>query len=265
MSVCGYWHRTPEPCTVVTLGDIEMVSSGAGLYGITAPIDGWANAGVSSGGPVPYGNADGGIMGDTFFQGRSLTIEGDIEARDHAEFADAVEQLGAVLAHPRTGLLEVDETVHLGLVRQIEVTRTRPVQISQLGPKHGIFTIQLEAAAFPRVDVEEQSAVITSAGVTLTNHGNYPAELVVEMRGPLTRPVGLEWDGGAWEFAASLNATLAIDVNMGKRLITSPDSFDHYRQYASGRWLTLPPGSTTVRRVGGGSGSLRAVWRSTWS
>lgn len=264
MSVCGYWHPTPEPCTIVTLDGIEMVSSGAGLYGLTSPIDGWANSGASSGGPVPWENADGGIMGDTWFQGRSLTIEGDIEAPDHQAFADAVEELGSVLTYQRTGTLEVDETVHLGLVRQIEVTRTRPVQITALGPQYGIFTMQLEAADFLRTSVDQQQATLTTGGVSLRNDGNAQADLVVRMQGPLTTP-GLEWPGGSWTFDSNIAGNVTIEASFTTRLVINVASGAHHRHRATGSWLRLPPGTTTVKRTGTGNGTMTAVWRSSWA
>lgn len=264
MSVCGHWHPTPEPCTIVSLDGIDMVSSGAGLFGLTAPIDGWANSGISTGGPVPWETADGGIMGDTPFQGRSLTIEGDIEAATHEEFAEAVEQLGSVLTYKRTAMLEVDETVHLGLVRQIEVTRVRPVQITALGPRHGIFTMQLEAADFLRTSVDENRVVVTTAGVDLRNIGNARADLLIEMKGYLSKP-GLTWPGGSWNFDASIGDGKMIQSEMTPRKVYAPETGIHYRQYAKGTWLQLPPGVTRIKRVGTGAGTITAVWRSSWS
>lgn len=264
MSACGYWHPTPEPCTIVSLDGIEMVSSGAGLFGLTAPIDGWANSGTSTGGPVPWETADGGIMGDTPFQGRSLTIEGDIEAATHEEFAEAVEQLGSILTYQRTAILEVDETVHLGLVRQIAVTRVRPVQITALGPRHGIFTMQLEAADFLRTSVDENRVVVTTAGVDLRNIGNARADLLIKMQGPLSTP-GLDWSGGHWTFDSDINTSVAIEADMARRIVRNPVSGAHHRHRATGSWLRLPPGVTRVRRTGGGTGTVTAVWRSAWS
>lgn len=264
MSVCGHWHPTPAPCTVVTLGDIEMVSSGAGLYGLTSPIEGWAASGVSSGGPVPWATADGGVMGDVPFRGRSLVIEGDIDAKDHQQYARAVEELGSVLGHPRTGMLRVDEMVHLGLSRQIEVTRTRPVQISQLGPRHGIFTLELEAAEFARTGVDLQSAVVPGGGVDLKNLGNYPAQVTARLVGPLTNP-GLSWPGGSWVFQGSIPAGRTITAQMWRRRVLDLATATYYRTSAQGSWLAAQPGVTRVSRTGSGSGRIELEWRSSWS
>jgi hypothetical protein len=198
------------------------------------------------------------------FHGRIITLRGKILTDDGAQQMDAFDELTGVFAERRWRTLTVDEPER-GMARCLDVT---PVSLPELTPvtdKVAEVSLTVESATFPLLDITEQSAVITNAGVSLTNHGNYPAELVVEMRGPLSRPVVLDWGAGKWNFAASVGASQAIDVNMEKRLITSPDSTDHYRQYATGQWLALPPGTTTVRHVGGGSGSLRAVWRSSWS
>lgn len=264
MSVCGHWHPTPEPCTVVSLGDIEMVSSGAGLYGLTSPIDGWANSGTSPGGPASWATADGGIMGDAWFQGRSLTIEGDIEARDHAEYAEAVERLGAVLTYPRTGVLRVDEVVHLGLVRQIEVTRTRPVQISALGHAHGIFTIQLEAADFVRTDVDLQSVTVPTGGVDVRNIGTAPAATTARLVGPLTNP-GLSWPGGSWSYQGSVASGQTILVEMWRRRVVDEATATHSRMRAQGSWLAVAPGTRNIKRTGSGSGRVELEWRSSWA
>lgn len=264
MSVCGHWHPTSEPCTVVSLGDIDMVSSGAGLYGLTSPIDGWANSGTSSGGPVGWDTADGGIMGDAWFQGRSLTIEGDIEARDHAEYAEAVERLGAVLTYPRTGVLRVDEVVHLGLVRQIEVTRTRPVQISALGDSYGIFTLQLEAADFVRTDVDLQSVTVPAGGVDVRNIGGAPAATTARLVGPLTNP-GLSWPGGSWSYQGSVASGQTILAEMWRRRVVDEATATHSRTRAQGSWLAVPPGTTRISRTGTGSGRVELEWRSSWA
>lgn len=264
MSVCGHWHPTPEPCTIVTLDDIDMVSSGAGLYGLTAPMEGWANSGTGSGGPVSWGTADGGVMGDNHFQGRAITIEGDIDARNHAEFAKAVEELGSVLTYPRTTILRVDEFLHLGLVRQIEVTRTRPVQISALGDSYGIFTIQLEAADFLRTDVDQQTVTVPTGGVDLQNIGNAPAQVAARLVGPLTNP-GLSWPGGSWVYQGAVASGQTIVVEMWRRRVVDPATTTHYRRYAQGDWLSLDPGLTRVSRTGTGSGRVELSWRSSWS
>lgn len=264
MSVCGHWHPTPEPCTIVTLDDIDMVSSGAGLYGLTSPMEGWANSGTGSGGPVSWGTADGGVMGDNHFQGRAITIEGDIDAPNHAEFAKAVEELGSVLTYPRTTILRVDEFLHLGLVRQIEVTRTRPVQISALGDSHGIFTIQLEAADFLRTDVDAQTVTIPTGGVDLLNYGNAPAQVTARLVGPLTNP-GLSWPGGAWRYTGTVPSGQTLTVDMHRRTVRNLGTAAHSRNLAAGTWLSLAPGTTRVARTGTGGGRVELEWRSSWA
>lgn len=264
---CSTWYPAPDPCVSVTLpGGIELLAEGVTGHSTftLSSWDGWSNGSDVMGGATAWGTADGGIEGNVFFAGRNLMFSGMILAESPAEMWAAIEDLNSVLTDTRWGDLRVDEQ-HLGLARQIRVARGgRPV-ITPLTDRVAEYQIQFQSADFPRLGVDEHSAIITTSGVSLTNHGNYPAELVVEMRGPLSRPVTLEWDGGTWEFAASVGSTQSIDVNMKRRLITSPDSYTHYRQYATGKWLELPPGSTWVRRVGGGAGSLRAVWRSSWA
>lgn len=261
MYQCGYgWHK--DPCTIITLQGLEIVSDGPGALGFSV-LEGWTGGTAAAGGPVPWGNADGGVHGDVFFGPRTITIEGDIDAPDHESFADLVEEVGAVLTRPRRDLLVVDESVHLGLVRQVEVVRLRPPMITQLGTRHAVFTVTLEAASHLRVDDAEQSAAITAAGTAMQNIGNANSFPVVSLVGPLTNP-GLTWPGGAWTYNATIPSGTTITVEMDRRRVRNFANTAHSRNVVSGSWLALPPGTTTVTRTGTGSGSITAKWRSTW-
>lgn len=263
MSVCGHWHPTPEPCMLVTLQDITMVSSGVGVLGVST-LGGWRNGVAASGGPAPFDNADGGVMGDVYFGGRSIVIEGDIDAPDHETYMRVEEQLGALLTRDRVAPLVVDEKYHLGLKRQIDVTRLRPPQITQMGPSYGIFTLSLEAATFPRLGVDAQSQVIPAGGVDMVNLGNVPASVKLTMKGPLTNP-GLSWGGMSWTFQAYIALDQTVEVEMWRRRVVDPATTTHFRNLAQGDWLALDPGTTRVTRTGSGSGTVTAEWRSSWS
>lgn len=263
MSVCGHWHPTPEPCMLVTLQDIKMVSSSVGTFGIST-LDGWRNGVAATGGPAPFDNADGGIMGDTHFGGRSVVIEGDIDAPDHEAYMRAEEQLGALLTRPRAAQLVVDERFHLGLTRQIEVTRLRPPQISQIGPSYGIFTLTLEAATFPRLGVDAQSVTVPTTGVDMVNLGNVGADLTAKLVGPLTNP-GLSWPGGSWTYQGSVASGQTITAEFWRRRVVDEATGDHERTRAQGTWFEVPPGTTRISRTGSGSGRIELTWRSSWS
>lgn len=263
MYQCGHgWHE--DPCTIITLQGLDIVSDGSGPVGFSA-LEGWEGGVAAQGGPEPWEHADGGVMGAVYYGPRTITIEGDIDAPSHEEYAELVAELGAVLSRPRIDTLVVDETMHLGLVRQVQVTRTRPVQISQVGHRHGIFTLTVEAASHLREDVDQQSATITTSGVTLSNKGTADAYPVVSLVGPLTNPA-IVWPGGLWQYNLSVPAGTTLTVEMDRKRVRNLATTEHSRNNVSGshNWLALPPGDTLVTRTGAGSGTITAKWRSAW-
>lgn len=262
MYSCGYaWHR--DPCMNITLQDLEIVSDGPGALGVMS-LEGWSGGTAASGGPVAWESADGGVHGDVFFGPRTVTIEGDIEARDHREFADLVERLGSVLTRPRQDTLIIDETYHLGLVRQVDVVRTRPPMISPLGPSYGVFTLTLEAASHLRFGVDPQAATLTGAGSDLENLGDMDAPVIARLTGPLVSP-GVSWPGGGWQYRGSVPSGTTLIVDMQRRTVRNPATSARSRQHAGGDWLTLPPGKTRVARTGTGNGTVSVEWRSAWA
>jgi len=259
MSICGWSHE--EPCIIVTIGDVEAVSSGP-LYGYgLVSLDGWEGGAPVAGGPVPYVLGDGAIRGDVYYGPRSLIIEGDIVARDHEDLAERVGELSAL---GRYETLTVDETVHTGWVRQMDVARVRPVQITTHGTTYATWTMTLQSVDWRRVGVDLQSEVVTTAGTSLRNLGTAPAGLILHMEGPLTNP-GISWPGGAWKYSGSISSGQMISADLETRVVRNPATTAHSRRLASGTWLQLPPGSTTVKRTGSGSGTVTARWRSSWS
>ena len=259
MSFCPWPHE--EPCTILSIGDLEAVSSGAEIGHGLVSIDGWEGGAPAVGGPVPFESADDAIRGDVYYGPRSLIIEGDTFAGSHAELA---EMLGDLSTLGRYETLTMDETVHLGLVRRMDVTRLRPVQITMQSPTWATWTLALESVGWRRLDVDAQSAVITTGGTALANTGTAPTQISFNLNGPLTNP-GLSWPGGAWQFSGTVAAGQSLVVDMDQRRVQDPKTTTQYRRLASGSWLALPPGTTTVKRTGTGSGTITAKWRSAWS
>ena len=256
-----------DPCTIVTLQGLELWSSGrvdGTNMGLMSPVDGWANGTDSDTTTGGWEDADGGPVPDIRWAPRTLTIDGDILARSHADLAEAMEEVGQVLTRPRRDLLVVDESVHLGLVRQIEVHRTRRPIITQVSPTYAVFTLMVEAPEWERVGVDAQSATVTTGGVACQNIGTADAAVTATLTGPLTNP-GLSWAGGTWQYEGVIPAGRTLTVDMRRRRVRDLATAVHYRQNAAGSWLNLPPGTTTVTRTGTGSGSIRLDWRSTWA
>ena len=258
-----------DPCTVVSLQNLTIYGSKPPCDGTHFSLtgwDGWTNGVDRTGGPVPYENADGGVEGDVWEAGRSITLEGDIEATNHAEMMAAQEQLGAILTSPRWDWLRVDEE-HLGMSRQIRVMRPRTPRITPMGLTYAVWTLTLQAATFPRLDTVEQSVVVPAGGVDLVNAGNHPAAVTLTMRGPLTNP-GLSWGRESWTYQGSIASGQSIVVEMWRRKVMDPGTSRHSRNRAvasANGWLHLPPGITRVSRTGTGSGTVTAAWRSSWA
>lgn len=255
---CGWSHE--EPCIIVTIGDVEARSSGQQAGHGLVSLDGWEGGAPASGGPVAFEARDGASRGDVHFGPRSLIVEGDTAGEDHADLADLLAGLSSLA---RYETLTVDETAHSGLVRQTEVSRLRPVQITHHGPTYATWTMQLETVDWRRVGVDQQSLVVPSGGAVARNLGDAPAALTLSLKGPLTNP-GISWSGGAWQYSGTVSSGQEIRVDMERRTVRDPATTSHSRRLASGTWLSLAPGATTLNRTGTGSGSVTALWRSSW-
>lgn len=258
MSICGWPHE--DPCIIVSIGGIEAVSSGGDDgYGLVS-LDGWEGGAPATGGPVAFEQADGGGRGDVYYSPRVVVIEGSIRAKSHEDLVDMIAELSRL---GRYETLTVDEAVHSGHVRQMDVARMRPVQITQMSTTYAVWTMTLQTVDWPRVGVDALSQVI-GTGTVLRNAGDRPAYLSLTLRGPLTNP-GITWAGGAWEYRASVPSGTTLQVDMRNRVVRNPATSVRSRRFAGGDWLALPPGDTAVTRTGTGSGTITAHWRSTWA
>lgn len=258
MSICGWSHQ--DPCIIVSIGDVEAVSNGPTHgYGLIT-LDGWEGGAPASGGPVGFEQGDGAVRGDVFYQPRTIIVEGDIHATDHEDLAD---KIGALSALGRYETLTVDESVHSGWVRQVDVARMRPVQITTHGTIYATWTMTLETVDWRRVSVDLQAMALTTAGVSLLNQGTAEAALSLYLAGPLVTP-GISWPGGAWQYSANIGTNNTIVVDVERRVVRNPATTEHSRRFAAGTWLSLPPGTTTLARTGTGAGSITARWRSSW-
>ena len=213
---------------------------------------------------MSYEHADGGVESPVRMLGRSITVEGDILAESHQDLEYRMEELGTILTRPRWDWLTVDEE-ELGLSRQIKVWRPRRPMITRHGTTFATFTLQLEAAAFPRLAVT-RSVVNLPVGqrATLANEGTTDADLTMTLVGPL-RDVRLYWMGGAWAYTQEIPAGVKRVVEFSRHVVYDPANGKHSRLSAVGSWLKLPPGATTVSLGGTGAGRAEFTWRSSWA
>ena len=261
---CPPVWSVPDPCIAVTLpGGLELLAGGgSGSEFTLASWDGWTNGPEVRGGVVEWEHGDGGIQGDIHLSGLNLAFEGLIKGRSANHLWELQEDLGSVLTRQRWGVLRVDEE-HLGLSRQVEVARGGRPTITPLSRTVARYSVQFQSASHLRLGVDEQSATFTTAGTAMQNIGNANAFPVVSLVGPLTSP-GLTWPGGSWVYNETIPSGTTITVEMDRRRVRNLANAVHSRNVVSGKWLGLPPGTTTVKRTGTGSGSITAKWRSAW-
>lgn len=261
----GRLWSTPDPCVVVELpGGTELVSD----LDHSAPIslaewDGWTNGGRQEGGAESWENADGGRENPVYLGGRDLAFSGHIRGRSAQHMWELMEELGSVGTSSRWGTVTVYEQ-HLGLERQVRAARAAKPVLTPLSSRFASYQLQLQTADWRRVAVDAQSATITAGGVVLQNLGTAPASLTLTLTGPLSNP-GISWSGGAWQYSGTVASGTTLTVDLERRIVRNPATSAHSRRLASGTWLQLPPGSTTVSRTGSGSGSISASWRSSWA
>jgi hypothetical protein len=251
-------------CLTISIQGVEMLGEGDGLYTLTG-WDGWGGGGTTRGGFEEYEDVDGGFPTEVTYSGRDITLEGMIHGDSHREFAAARERLEKVLTRPREDWLRVDED-HLGVVRQILVHRPRPVQVSPLSDRYGIFTLSLRSATYPRLAATE-STLVLSPGESgrQENLGDYPADLSVFLRGPLTNP-RITWSSQFWwQFTGTIPDGETRIVDMTRRIIRDPTRGTRLDLSGSGTWPRVDPGYRTVAITGSGSGTVEMVWRSAWA
>ena len=261
---CPPVWSVPDPCIAVTLpGGLELLAGGgSGSEFTLASWDGWTNGPEVRGGGMEWEHGDGGVPGDIHLAGLNLAFEGLIKGRSANHLWELQEELGSVLTRQRWGVLRVDEE-HLGLSRQVEVARGGRPTITPLSRTVARYSVQLQSASPLKVDVDEQSATITTAGTPMQNIGNANSFPVVSLVGPLTSP-GLSWPGGAWSYSGTIPSGTTITVDMAQRMVRNTTTTAFTRNLAAGTWLAVPPGGVLVARTGSGSGSITARWRSAW-
>lgn len=259
------YSLTRPVCLEVSLQGITMHGEGDSLYGLTAPIEGWGGGVSTRGGVEDYHDADGGFPTEVLYGGRDMVVEGEIVAPDHRALFAAKEQLETLLSTPREDWLRVREE-HLGMDRQILVHRPRPVQVTLFGHRHGIFTMSLRSATYPRLAVEESELVLSPGGSgRQENVGDYPAALSLYLTGPLTNP-RLTWSSTFWwQFNGTIPAGETRIVDMTRRMIRNPARGTRLDLAGTGTWPKVDPGYRTVSMSGTGSGAARMVWRSAWA
>jgi len=212
---------------------------------------------------IPFEQADGGLYGDTYLHGRIVTLRGKILTDNGAQQMDAFDELASVFASSRRVNLTVDEPERQ-LARMLTVTPTALPEPQPISDLVADVSMTVESDTYPLLGVSAQTAAITMGGTALRNEGTYPAGLSVTLNGPLTNP-GLSWPGYAWRYSGSIAAGQSRIVDMDNRRVQDPATTTQYRRLASGAWLSLPPGSTTVKRTGAGDGNITASWRPAWS
>lgn len=227
---------------------------------------GWREGPEVKSNALSWDDADGGLLESPLFGGRNLELSGVMRARDEQHLHQMMERMGAVLTRPRKGPLLVREQL-LKLERTIEVKRGgRPV-MTQVLPDMATWSIQFEAADYRRLSVTSQTVTVPIAGIDLRNLGNDDAAVSAQLTGPLDSNIGIGWPGGAWRYGIAVPAGTTILVDFEERIVRNPATTGHSRGEVGGAgdWISLPPGTTRVSRLGGGNGSFRLTWRHTWS
>ena len=257
--------QTPDPCIVVTLpnGLELMAGGGSGAEFTLSSWDGWTNGPDVRGGATAWESADGGVSGDVYLSGRNLVFEGLIKGQSGNHLWELQEELGSVLTQERWGTLRVDEQ-HLRLSRQIEVARGGRPTITPLTQQVARYQVQFQSASHLRTDVDVQSVVVPAGGVDVRNIGNAPALLTVRLVGPITNP-RVYWAGGRWRYNGTIASGQTVEVDMERRTVLDAETGESLRRNADGVWRSLPPGETTLYRLGEGAGSITASWRSSWA
>lgn len=113
------------------------------------------------------------------------------------------------------------------------------------------------------------SGVLDEGTLDLTNTGTADAELLFRIDGPVNNPaVTLQRDDGIRSISVDVNVSsgyyLEIDTAARSVLLNGSISQRGVTSTEGEDWPTLPPGVSTVRFRGSGSGTLTVRYRSVW-
>ena len=261
---CG-WGERPS-CVTATLQGVtfEGAMREGAHYGLER-WEGWSTASDTRGGPVTNDTGDDRVMGRVDMAGRFVRLAGWVEAESQSELWQMTERLGALLTRPRVDWLVVDERL-LGLRRQVLVSRPRSVMVTPVSHLSAEFTLELAAADWRRVAVE-QSKLTLSPGESgsVVNAGNVDADMVAELKGPLGAGVQIVGPAGTWTYNNSVASGQTIGVDFATRLVRDYANGLQLRPAVRGSWHEAAPGSATYRVVGSGAGTVELRWRSSWA
>ncbi|WP_140398391.1 hypothetical protein [Brachybacterium massiliense] len=192
-----------------------------------------------------------------------MTLRGKILTETGDQQLEMFDEVASIFSTSRTVDLVIEEPER-GLARMLKVA---PVSLPDPQPLSDVMadvSITVESAGYPLLDVNPQSAVITPAGVRLSNAGTANADCTVRLRGPLMN-AGITWDKKVWRFSGEIPAGVVVVADMGRRNVKNESTGVQWRRRASGDWLSIPPEGMHVSRVGSGAGSVTVDWRSSWS
>lgn len=258
-------------CLTVELDGIEFSGSGPSMdgFGLTG-WSGWLNGADARGGAVPYETADGGFETRVDMSGRTITLEGLVVAGSKQQLWERCDRLAKVCTGKRWAPLVVNEEA-LGLSRMMNVWRPRAPQITfREERRSAVFTLELQSANYPKLDVERQELPLKNGqSGAVTNDGDYPAELLADLVGPLYKPT-LKWAGGSWTFNGYVPFGSTYRVDFTRRTISDSATAKGFRILASGTWPSIPPESSLNMSLSldtsqAATGTVNLLWRSAWN
>ena len=263
--------HVPVECVTIDLQDITIHGGewpGAS-YGLS-DWDGWDNGVDAVGGPVAYPSDDGGIETVVAMKPRTITLEGDITARDWGELQRMIDRMGKVLTRPRWDWMTVTARAldgGIGLERMIRVCRLVRPKITPTTPTSAVFTLELQAADWRKVDtVQSTQSIRNGQTKSLANDGDEDADLFCTLAGPMTNPT-LTWPGGSWQLMATIGAGETRTVT--SRSVRDPATSAAYLHKVVGVWPSVPSESSVgvaFSCTGATSATeVKLSWRSTWS
>jgi hypothetical protein len=218
-----------------------------------------------------------------FYGGRLISLQGRIEAYNLEKMRDMQAAIKAAFNAPGEKLLKIYSTNTLSTEDvQITCEKPQPITMPEQQPDGRFFRefmIPLRASnpRFVSQTLNSPSylavgATINATAFTINNTGDYPAQPVIKIRGPLTNPnvrvnttldelvfkPGITIPSGR-EWTADIAAGTLVDdlgVNQFNNLDVSSD------------WPEIPPGSSGINFSGTSAtiGTTRLIvdWRATW-
>lgn len=271
-----------------TLNGFDLVGTDpSGATWKVRDIENWLPLPATTGTVTQNAYADGGWLGEAFFQPKPLRLIQQITASGRAQMNAAISQFNAAIpVRSVAPLAMLDAGVlryrmvrmegapalpkHTGLFAMADVQLVDPFGRMLSGDGSTAFTYTASTGlpsttgglTVPFTLAATIPATVTSGSVTVTNQGNTTPPVKIIIAGPVTNPVIRTTTGGLMTFTIALSAGQTLEVDLDKKTVKINGTVNR-RNTLAGSWIV--PAAGTVLSFDASSYNSSAQMTVQWS